>query len=311
MTGRRRRITGWSTWASRSDQGPAMAVQARTTRDPDITVRFVSNIDGRACAMPSTASTRPPRWCRVLADVHDAETLANARALRADRRRLAADPAVVAHHFVAVSTNAERVAESASTVQQLEFWNGSAGAIRWLGHGTSLAIARRGPHAEFPAACAPSTSPSRSAPSRRNAGPHGPAGHWNTDFPRRGHPRRAALQPPPRPLPRLPAAARHGEHGKSVDRCGRRSRPPAAPCVGRTRHQRQHAISSCCTRAHASCRATSSGVAHPADRLRPPRPAYGEHVRQGSHRFWRPAERTRPRASATTSSRTALPGNRP
>ena len=110
-----------------SDLGPAMAAQAlRTYATAGITAEFVSNVD-------------PADMTRVLAEV-DAEetlfivasktfttqeTLANAHAAkRWLLEQFDGDESAIAKHFVAVSTNAEKVAEfGIDTANMFPFWD--------------------------------------------------------------------------------------------------------------------------------------------------------------------------------------------
>ncbi len=97
-----------------SDLGPAMAYQAlRAHADPALTVRFVSNVDPSDIA-EALIGLDPAETLFVVCSktFTTQETLANARVARrwlVDG--LGGDEAAVARHFVAVSTNAEKVAE--------------------------------------------------------------------------------------------------------------------------------------------------------------------------------------------------------
>jgi len=97
-----------------SDLGPAMACQAlRAYADPALTVRFVSNVDPSDIA-EALIGLDPAETLFVVCSktFTTQETLANARVARrwlVDG--LGGDEAAVARHFVAVSTNAEKVAE--------------------------------------------------------------------------------------------------------------------------------------------------------------------------------------------------------
>ena len=97
-----------------SDLGPAMAYQAlRAHADPALTVRFISNVDPSDIA-EALIGLDPAETLFVVCSktFTTQETLANARVARrwlVDG--LGGDEAAVARHFVAVSTNAEKVAE--------------------------------------------------------------------------------------------------------------------------------------------------------------------------------------------------------
>ena len=109
-----------------SDLGPAMAYEAlRDYSDRSLTVRFVSNVDGTDIA----EATRDLEAAETLFIVSSKtfttqETLANAKSARAWLvERLGTDDAV-ARHFVAVSTNAEKVAEfGIDTANMFGFWD--------------------------------------------------------------------------------------------------------------------------------------------------------------------------------------------
>ncbi|HEU0244679.1 MAG TPA: hypothetical protein VFQ75_12300, partial [Candidatus Limnocylindrales bacterium] len=110
-----------------SDLGPAMATQAlvhyaeRTMR-----FRFVSNIDG-ADIRDATADLDPAETLFIVASktFTTLETLTNARTARDWLLAgLGGDQKAVASHFVAVSTNAEKVAEfGIDTANMFGFWD--------------------------------------------------------------------------------------------------------------------------------------------------------------------------------------------
>lgn len=108
-----------------SDLGPAMAVQAlRSYATAGIRAKFVSNVDP-ADMVACLDDCDPASTLFVVASktFTTQETLANAHA--AKRWILAAlnDEAAVAKHFVAVSTNAEKVAEfGIDTANMFGFW---------------------------------------------------------------------------------------------------------------------------------------------------------------------------------------------
>ncbi len=99
-----------------SDLGPAMAYEAlRDYSDRDLTFRFVSNVDGTDI-WESTHDLDPAQTLFIVCSktFTTVETLANARSARdwlvTGLGNAAGDDAVE-HHFVAVSTNGEKVAE--------------------------------------------------------------------------------------------------------------------------------------------------------------------------------------------------------
>ena len=127
-----------------SDLGPAMAHRAlQDFADPALTLRFVSNVDGTAIA-DAVAGLEPAETLFIISSktFTTLETLTNARSARAWLVGALGDDAV-AHHFVAVSTNAEEVAAfGIDTANMFGFWD-------WVGGrysvdsaiGLSLAIA--------------------------------------------------------------------------------------------------------------------------------------------------------------------------
>ena len=151
--------------------------------------------------------------------------------------------AAVAQHFVAVSTNAELVsAFGIDTRNMFGFWDWVGGRYSVdsaIGLSLMLAIgadgfrrdAQRVPHRR------------RALPHRADrgerTGPDGAARHLVLELLRRRISRRPAVRAGARPLPRLPAAARHGEQ-----RQARHARRRAglvrhrADHLGRARHQR-------------------------------------------------------------------------
>lgn len=129
-----------------SDLGPAMATLAlRDHADPDIALRFISNVDGDD-VRDALAGLDPAETLVIVSSktFTTLETLSNARAVREWLvGGLGGDRAAVAHHFVAVSTNARAVADfGIDPENMLEFWD-------WVGGrysvdsaiGTALAIA--------------------------------------------------------------------------------------------------------------------------------------------------------------------------
>jgi glucose-6-phosphate isomerase len=110
-----------------SDLGPAMAYQAlRAYADPALTVRFVSNVDPSDIA-EALIGLDPAETLFVVCSktFTTQETLANARVARrwlVDG--LGGDEAAVARHFVAVSTNAEKVADfGIDPANMFGFWD--------------------------------------------------------------------------------------------------------------------------------------------------------------------------------------------
>jgi glucose-6-phosphate isomerase len=116
-----------------SDLGPAMAYRAlRHHADPDLDVRFVSNIDPTDVA-EALRGLNPETTLLVVCSktFTTLETLTNARTARAWLVDLLGEEAV-ADHFVAVSTNAEGVADfGIDPANMFGFWD-------WVGGRYSL-----------------------------------------------------------------------------------------------------------------------------------------------------------------------------
>ena len=117
-----------------SDLGPVMAYEAlRHYSQRDLTFRFVSNVDStdfveatRDLAADETLFIISSKTFGTL------ETLTNANSARDWVVGALGDEAAVAKHFVAVSTNAERVREfGIDTVNMFEFWD-------WVGGRNSM-----------------------------------------------------------------------------------------------------------------------------------------------------------------------------
>jgi len=117
-----------------SDLGPRMAVRALDPlADPKLRVRFVANVDGADFAM-ATHGLDPAETLFVVCSktFTTQETLANARTARAWSLAALRDPAAVARHFVAVSTNLQAVAEfGIDPANALPLWD-------WVGGRFSL-----------------------------------------------------------------------------------------------------------------------------------------------------------------------------
>jgi glucose-6-phosphate isomerase len=110
-----------------SDLGPRMAYQALLPyTDLQLPARFVSNVDG-ADFVTATAGLDPAETLFIVSSKswHTLETLTNARAARAwILDAFGGDTAAVAKHFVAVSTNAQGVAEFGIDPQNMfGFWD--------------------------------------------------------------------------------------------------------------------------------------------------------------------------------------------
>ncbi|MGY2081634.1 glucose-6-phosphate isomerase [Modestobacter sp. SYSU DS0657] len=128
-----------------SDLGPAMAYTALADySDRDITARFVSNIDPTDFA-EKTRDLDPATTLFVVCSktFTTLETLTNAKVARAWLLDSGADESAVAKHFVAVSTNADAVAEfGIDTDNMFGFWDWVGGRYSFTSAvGLSLMVA--------------------------------------------------------------------------------------------------------------------------------------------------------------------------
>jgi glucose-6-phosphate isomerase len=130
-----------------SDLGPVMAYEAlRHYTDRNLTFRFVSNIDG-ADFVEATRDLDPAETLFIVSSktFTTLETMTNAQTARGwSLKGLGGDPKAVAKHFVAVSTNAEKVsAFGIDTVNMFGFWDWVGGRYSMdsaIGLSTMLAI---------------------------------------------------------------------------------------------------------------------------------------------------------------------------
>jgi glucose-6-phosphate isomerase len=128
-----------------SDLGPRMAYEAlKGYSDRNLTVHFVSNVDG-IDIHESLRDLDPEETLFVVCSktFTTLETLTNARSAREWLLESLEDDAAVAKHFVAVSTNAEKVAEfGIDTANMFGFWDWVGGRYSYdSAIGLSLMIA--------------------------------------------------------------------------------------------------------------------------------------------------------------------------
>ncbi|MFI4874985.1 MAG: glucose-6-phosphate isomerase [Blastopirellula sp. JB062] len=128
-----------------SDLGPAMAYDAlRHYSDRDLTLRFVSNIDGTDMA-EAIRDLDPAETLFIIASktFTTQETLTNAHTARLWCLETLKDEAAIAKHFVALSTNERQVAEfGIDTANMFEFWDWVGGRYSFdSAIGLSLMIA--------------------------------------------------------------------------------------------------------------------------------------------------------------------------
>ena len=130
-----------------SDLGPVMAYEAlRYYSDRAMTFRFVSNVDGTDF-VEATRDLDPAETLFIISSktFTTLETMTNAHTARDwSLRAFAGDKAAVARHFVAVSTNAGKVAEfGIDTANMFGFWDWVGGRYSMdsaIGLSTMLAI---------------------------------------------------------------------------------------------------------------------------------------------------------------------------
>ncbi len=130
-----------------SDLGPVMAYEAlKPYSDRNLSVRFVSNIDG-SDLLEAVHGIHPDETLFIVASktFTTQETMTNAESARAWLLRgLGGDMTAVARHFVAVSTNAEKVsAFGIDTANMFGFWDWVGGRYSMdaaIGLSTMIAI---------------------------------------------------------------------------------------------------------------------------------------------------------------------------
>ncbi|AWW42707.1 glucose-6-phosphate isomerase [Streptomyces cadmiisoli] len=128
-----------------SDLGPAMAYEVlRAFTDRDLTVRFVSNVDG-ADLHEATRDLDPAETLFIIASktFTTIETITNATSARSWLLQALGDEKAVARHFVALSTNAEKVTGFGIDPDNMfEFWDWVGGRYSYdSAIGLSLMIA--------------------------------------------------------------------------------------------------------------------------------------------------------------------------
>ena len=267
-----------------SDLGPGDGVPsaARRYKHPELSCRFVSNVDGA----DDRRSDRRPRPGRddvrdLVEDVHDDRDAHQRPHGPGLARRRRSGRAAVEHHFVAVSTNAGEVAEfGIDTDNMFGFWE-------WVGGrysvdsaiGLSLMVAHR-PRAASPSsspASGRSTSTSRQRRRRRNAPVLlGLIGMWNRNVLGLRHQGRAAVRRGARLASRPTCSS--STWSRTASRCAstaRRVTLDTGPIVwGEPGTNGQHAFYQLLHQGTEIVPADFIGFANPHHDLpRPPRPA--------------------------------------
>jgi glucose-6-phosphate isomerase len=135
-----------------SDLGPVMAYEAlKAYSDRGLTFRFVSNVDGTDVHEKLRDLDPAATLCIVASKTFTTqETMANARAARDWLREGLGADVDIAKHFVALSTNAEKVAEfGIDTANMFGFWEWVGGRYSMdsaIGLSTMIAIGPDGFH---------------------------------------------------------------------------------------------------------------------------------------------------------------------
>jgi glucose-6-phosphate isomerase len=129
-----------------SDLGPVMAYEAlRYYADPHLTFRFVSNIDSTDF-VEATKDLNPAQTLFIVSSktFTTLETITNATTARDWLTSRLGDDAAVSRHFVAISTNAEKVAAfGIDTANMFGFWDWVGGRYSMdsaIGLSTMIAI---------------------------------------------------------------------------------------------------------------------------------------------------------------------------
>jgi glucose-6-phosphate isomerase len=127
-----------------SDLGPVMATEAlKPYGRPDLTVHFVSNIDGTHL-VETLKGLDPETTLFIIASktFTTQETLTNAHSARNWFLQKACDEGAIAKHFVAVSTNAQEVSQfGIDTENMFEIWDWVGGRYSlWSAIGLPLAL---------------------------------------------------------------------------------------------------------------------------------------------------------------------------
>jgi glucose-6-phosphate isomerase len=130
-----------------SDLGPVMAYEAlKHYSDRTMTFRFISNVDGTDF-VEATRDLDPAETLFIVSSktFTTLETMTNAQSARQwSLQRFGGDDEAVASHFVAVSTNAKKIAEfGIDTANMFEFWDWVGGRYSMdsaIGLSTMIAI---------------------------------------------------------------------------------------------------------------------------------------------------------------------------
>ena len=206
-----------------SDLGPVMAYEAlRYYSAREMTFRFVSNVDSTDL-VEATRDLSADETLFIISSktFGTLETLTNATSARRWLIDALGDESAVAKHFVAVSTNAERVADfGIDTANMFGFWDWVGGRYSMdsaIGLSTMVAV---GPEhfTEMLAGFHAMDEHFRTAPAPEEpADADGPSRRLVRGLLRGPDHRRHALRPVPEAFSRLPPAAHHGVQRQARD----------------------------------------------------------------------------------------------
>ena len=243
-----------------SDLGPVMAYEAlKHYSDRSLTFRFVSNVDG-IDFVEATHDLDPAETLFIVSSktFTTLETMTNAGSARAWLLKgLGGNPKAVAKHFVAVSTNAEKVsAFGIDTANMFGFWDWVGGRYSMdsaIGLSTMLAIGPKN-YRDMLAGFHEMDEHFRTAPFEKNLPVlMGLLSVWNTDF---LGAETVAVLPYEQYLKRFPAYLQQltmESNGKHVTLARQKSGLPDRPgLLGRTRHQRPALVLSAHPSGHAA-----------------------------------------------------------
>ncbi len=232
-----------------SDLGPVMVTEClRPYAKPGMSVHFVSNVDGTHIA-ETIKRLNPETTLFIIASktFTTQETMTNAFTARAWFLREAGDPKYVARHFVAISTNAEKVeAFGIDRENMFVFWDWVGGRYSlWSAIGLSIACyVGQDNFQELLQGAHEMDLHFRSAPFSKNI----PVilallGVWYNNF---FEAQSEAILPYDQSMHRFPAYFQQGNmesNGKSVDRAGRRVTYETGPIIwGEPGTNGQHAF---------------------------------------------------------------------
>ncbi|HSU93936.1 MAG TPA: glucose-6-phosphate isomerase [Gemmatimonadaceae bacterium] len=220
-----------------SDLGPAMAYRALAHyAQRDLTMRFVSNVDGTDFA-EATRDLDPAQTLFIVSSktFTTIETMTNAAVARDWIIGALGDPRAVARHFVAVSTNERAVREfGIDTANMFGFWDWVGGRYSMdsaIGLSTMIAIGPDG-FGEMLGGMRAMDGHFRDAPLEQNLPVlHALLGVWYTDF---FGTQSAAVLPYDQYLARFPAYLQQlimESNGKSVTLSGTRVRYATSPVI--------------------------------------------------------------------------------